>query len=155
MHLLDKFLMTPEGTAFSKQLAKVVHQYILALAAGTEAQLARNLERAEESQEEAKDMQKRLDLARSEALKKPVLQNPVARREEEARLKKQAEDYRIVKLKLEKAAQDIALTKKQQTDFYSNWVARSHLAMITTIFISHDCDENYFLAPQKIDRVFN
>ena len=155
MHLLDKFLISSEGVTFCKHLAKVIAQYIHALAMGTEAQLIARLENAEKSRLVAVEQQRMLQEKKSEAEKKPVLSNIVARKAEEQRLKKQAEDDSIAQKKLEKALEETALATRQHTELSNNWVSKSHLAIITCIFILQECDENYFLEPQKIDRVFN
>jgi Ran GTPase-activating protein (RanGAP) involved in mRNA processing and transport len=154
MNTLEKFLMSLEGHNFLKAIGKVVSQYIDALAEGAEATLAENMKKNESGALAAKAVIDALAKEAESSKAKVILSNIVARKEEAERKVRQAAEEERAKKALELALQQQDLAKKKHEELSSNWETRSHLGIVSSIFMTHGCDDNFFVSPEKLDRIF-
>ena len=138
--------------SFPGFITKVISRYIHELVGGEEAIVNSRVARAAEKAEDAKKVVATEVMSTVE--KHSALTNIVSRKEEEERLKRKAIEDEKAKVALLKALEEKEMALRVHEEMSHNWVAKSHMAIISSIFLHCECDEHMFLEPAYIDRVF-
>ena len=154
MNTLEKFLNSQEGHSFLKYISRVISQYINALVEGAEATLAGKMKKSAAGAAAAKAAVDAMAKEVESSKDRVILSNIVARKEEAERKARQEVEEARTKKALEEALLQQDLAEKKHEELSSNWEAKSHLGVVSSIFIKHGCDENYFVSPEKLDRLF-